>query len=385
MRIAFIGCGYVADFYRQTLHNHPGLELVAVMDRDAARAERFAAFHRVPKVSTLREVLDDRRVQLVVNLTNPDSHYEVSKAALLAGKHVYSEKPLAMSIDHAEELVALARSKGLRIAGAPCSVLGESAQTAWRALRSGAIGEVRLAYAELDDGPVHLMGCEAWRSSSGAPWPAKDEFEVGCTLEHAGYYVTWLAAFFGPVREVTSFAGTLVPDKGVAVDRITPDFTVACLQHGSGVVSRVTCSIYAPHDHELAIMGDRGVLRVDECWNYGSPVRVSGRTGLGLRAEKHPRAAALVGMGPRRLPLARKPRFAFKTRGANVMDFARGVAEVADAIREARPARLSPEFSLHVNEVVLAIQGGRGGDADRGATRRMSTTFDPIPPMPWAM
>lgn len=381
MRIAFIGCGYVADFYMLTLANHPGLELVSVMDRDAARAETFAAFHRVRRVATLREVLDDPRVEIVVNLTNPSSHYEVSRAALEAGKHVYSEKPLAMALGHAEELVALARAKSLRIASAPCSVLGESAQTAWRALRREAVGKVRLVYAELDDGPVHLMGCETWRSASGAPWPCKDEFEVGCTLEHAGYYVTWLAAFFGPIRTVTSFAGTLVPDKGVPVDRVTPDFTVACLEHASGVVARLTCSIYGPHDHVLRIIGDEGVLRIDECWDYGAPVRVSRRTGFGLRAEKHPRAAALVGLGPRRVPLARKPRFAFKTRGANAMDFARGVAELAEAIREARPARLSPEFSLHVNEVALAIQAA----SEHGAPYRVRTTFDPMPPMPWAM
>ena len=176
-----------------------------------------------------------------MNLTNPKSHYEVTKAALLAGKHVYSEKPLSLHYPEAEELVAMSERLGLELGGAPCSLLGESAQTVWRLLRERRIGTVRVAYAELDDGPVHLMGCEKWKSESGTPWPSKDEFEVGCTLEHAGYYVAWLVAFFGPAKTVSSFAALTVPEKGVKVDVQTPDFTVACIEFQSGVIARVTC------------------------------------------------------------------------------------------------------------------------------------------------
>ncbi len=380
MRIALIGCGYVADFYLKTLRNHPELELVSVMDRYQERAAKFAAVHKVPRVASVRDVLVDPRVELVVNLTNPSSHYEVSKAALAAGKHVYSEKPFAMSLDQAEELVSLARAKGLLIASAPCSVLGESAQTLWKSLREKAIGKVRLVYAEIDDGPVHLMGPEHWKSDSGAPWPLKDEFEVGCTLEHAGYYVSWLAAFFGPARTVTSFSGCLVPDKGYPVDKVTNDFTVSCIEFPNGIVARLTCSIYGPHDHALRIIGDGGVLSIEDCWDYGSQVYVTRRTTLGLKAEKHPRAARLVGMGPKRVPAVRKLQFSLRTRGANPMDFARGVADLAESARTGRPPRLTAAFGLHVNEMVLAIQNPH----ELGSPRKMTTTFEPMAPMPWA-
>lgn len=381
VRIALVGCGYVADFYARTIPNHENLQIAAVMDRDQARAAQFAAFHDLPRVPSLGDILGDPRVEIVVNLTNPSSHYEVSKAALEAGKHVYSEKPLAMSVDHAEELVAIARSRGVHVTGAPCSVLGESAQTLWKALRAKRIGTVRLVYAEIDDGPVHQMGCEKWRSESGAPWPYKDEFEVGCTLEHAGYYVSWLAAFFGPARSVSSFSGCLVPDKGLPVDRVTNDFTVACIEFPGGIVARITCSIYGPHDHSLRIIGDGGILSIDDCWDYASEVHLSRRTRLGLKAEKYERAARLVGLGPKRLPLVRRPRFGFKTRGANRMDFARGVADLADAIRERRTPRMAAEFALHINEMVLAIQNPR----ELGSPHIMKTTFDPMAPMPWGM
>jgi predicted dehydrogenase len=378
MRLALIGCGYVADFYMATLANHPELEVLAVMDIDALRADRFARFYKLRNVRTLEEVLADPRVDTVVNLTNPASHFEVSKAALEAGKHVYSEKPLATDFSDARELVELAERRGLQLAGAPCTVLGEAAQTAWKALRHKAIGKVRLVYAEMDDGPIYARGWEKWISASGTPWPAKDEFEVGCTLEHAGYCLTWLAAFFGPATWVTSFATCLVPDKGIPLDRTTADLTVACIEFASGVVARLTCSLYAPLDHRMRVIGDDGVLVIEEVWNADTTVRIQRRgSKLHMRAERHPRLARLVGLGPRVVRPVRKKDF---QHGSHAIDFARGIAEVASALREGRPSRMSSRFALHVNEIVLAIEASR----ETRARHPMTTTFDAIQPMPWA-
>src|SRR6266850_1372810 len=169
MRLAIVGCGYVADYYLATLVNYPELELKGVHDRDSARAERFALHHGAKRYGTLAELLADREVDLVANLTNPRSHFEVSSAALLAGKHVYSEKPLATSLPEAERLVEMAESKSLLIGSAPCTVLGETAQTLWKALREKRIGTPRLAYAEMDDGPTPLQDHATWVSASGAP------------------------------------------------------------------------------------------------------------------------------------------------------------------------------------------------------------------------
>jgi predicted dehydrogenase len=379
MRIAIVGCGYVADYYIATLPNHP-LELAGVFDRDPGRAERFATYHRLRRYSSLDEVLGDPSVELVVNLTNPRSHFEVSSAALMAGKHVYTEKPLATSLPEAERLVEMAESRGLLIGSAPCTVLGETAQTIWKALREKRIGTPRVAYAEMDDGPIPFEDHARWTSSSGAPWPAKDEFEVGCTLEHAGYYLTWLTAFFGPATTVTSFASVLLPDKGIPLDVRTPDFTVGVIQFASGMVARLTCGIFAAPDRRLRIFGDAGVLSTADSWNFGSPVFRSGRSHLDLKAEKHPRLARWVGLGPRRIPLVRRPSFRWSGRPANHIDFSRGIAELASAAKERRPARVSARWSLHVNELALAMQ-----EPDRyGSPHTLRSTFDPMTPMPWA-
>ncbi|WNZ21480.1 Gfo/Idh/MocA family oxidoreductase [Leptolyngbya sp. NK1-12] len=373
MQIAIVGCGFVADYYLKTLANYPDLQVAGVMDRVEERATRFSAYHAVPMYRSLAELLADPNVSIVLNLTNPGSHYEISKAALEAGKHVYSEKPLAMTMPEAEELVALAEQRGLLISSAPCSLLGESAQTLWKALREKQIGTVRLVYAEMDDGLVHRMPYQKWVSESGIPWPYKDEFEVGCTLEHAGYYVTWLTAFFGPAETVTAFSSCLIPDKqtDVLLDRNAPDFSVACIKFASGVVARLTCSIVAPHDHQLRIIGDDGVMGIEDCWYYGSPVYIKRMIRI--------RRKTFMSPWKQRYPLVQKPpKFGYK--GSQQMDFARGVAELAAAIQERRPCRLSPQFSLHNNELVLAIHNA----LETGAPYKMTTSFDPIAPMPWA-
>ena len=368
MRIGLVGCGYIADRYAASMALHPALQLIGVADRDAARAERFGASKGVRVYRALDELLADGQVEMVLNLTNPRSHYEVSKACLHAGKHVYSEKPLAMEVQQAKELVELATARGVRIASAPCSVLGETAQTMWKALREQRVGKVRLVYAEMDDGMVHRMPYRKWLSESGTPWPYKDEFEVGCTMEHAGYCLTWLVAFFGPVRHVTAFSSVQIPDKApdVRAEDLSADFSVGCLQFDSGVVARLTCSLIAHHDHQLRIFGDEGILWTPDVWDYRSPVYY--RHFLTIR---------------RRMilnPLRRKCRLLGKENPMpGPADFARGPAELAAAITEHRPCRLSERFSLHVTELSLALQNAR-----ESGLYRMTTTFDPVEPMPWA-
>lgn len=368
MNIAIVGCGFVADYYMATLPAHPELNLIGVTDRDPARLARFSGFHRVHTFQSLDELLKDDRVEIVLNLTNPRSHFEVSRACLDAGKHVYSEKPLAMDLDQAKVLVELAEGRGLRLSSAPCSLLGETAQAVWKALRERQIGDVRLVYAEMDDGMVFKMPYRHWLSASGAPWPAKDEFEVGCTFEHAGYYLTWLPAFFGPAVKVTAFASCQVPDKGtdVPLERSAPDFSVACITFASGVVARLTCSILAPHNHELRVFGDDGILSTHDCWHYRSPVYIQRPITIRRRTFLSPWKT--------RYPLGNNRRDRYRTRGSQQMDFARGVAELAASIRESRPSLLSAEYCLHTNEMVIAIDRAQ----ENGGVYHMTTTFEPV-------
>jgi predicted dehydrogenase len=378
-RIAVIGCGYVAHYYVGTMHAHPELEIAGVMDRDAGRSAHFAAQYRLATYASLDDVLKDPSISIVANLTNPKSHYEVSRRCLEAGKHVYSEKPLAIQLSDAEYLVDLAQRKGLHIASAPCSALSETAQTIWKALRENEIGKVLMVRAELDDG---FLAATRYREGKGRmPWPWKDELTVGCTLEHAAYYLTWLATFFGRAESVTAFSSRSMREKWMAdgVEDPAPDFSVACVRYESGVVARLTCSIVAPVDRTLTIIGQDGILQVGDSWDYRSPIYIRRRDFLGRVANKYPFVSKLPVVGERKYALL-KGTGENSYRKTHKMDFARGVAELAEAIAGGRACRLSAQFCLHVNELVLAIHNA----GDDGATYRVRSSFEPMKPMPWA-
>ncbi|NVN87194.1 MAG: Gfo/Idh/MocA family oxidoreductase [Rhodopseudomonas sp.] len=377
--IAIIGCGYVADSYRYCLPFHGDrLRLVGVFDRDPQRLDAFVACWGDTRYASLQQALDDPAVRIVVNLTCPESHADVTRAAISAGKNVYSEKPLALTMRQAAELRDAARAADVRLSSAPCNVLGESAQTAWSALRAGRIGKVRLAYAELDDGMIHRANYQSWVSRSGRVWPARGEFETGCTFEHAGYALTILGAMFGPVRRVTAFASVQVADKKVSppLHAATPDFSVGLLEFDDGVVARLTNSVVAPYDHRMRIVGDDGHLEITELWDYASPV-VLRRAAQGRISRLIERR--LPWLAGRRLPLVRPPLFA-GGRGRPTMDFMRGVSELADALATGRNSRLDEDFAVHITEVTEILQfPGRFA-----SPAIVQSSFSPIAKMDWA-
>ncbi|MGO3742267.1 Gfo/Idh/MocA family protein [Kerstersia sp.] len=364
MKIAIVGCGFVADNYMATLQAHPTLEVVAAMDIVPAHAQRWHKQWQIPIFTDAAALLAGAEFDMVLNLTNPASHYEVSRQFLLAGKHVYSEKPMAMKLEHAKALVALAEQQGLSFTSAPCNHLAEAAQAMAQALQNGAIGQPRLTYAEMDDNFLALAPYRNWRSLSGAPWPYEDEFEVGCTLEHAGYNLTWLLLFFGPVKRVVAFSSLCHPGKPVAANaQEAADFSVAVLEFHSGMVARLTCSIVAPHDHSFRIIGDEGILYAEDCWFYRDQPYYRKYLRIRNRFMQSPlrHRVPLRATGPKT-----------KRWGAAAMDFARGPAEMALAIAENRPSRVPADFALHFNEVSLAIHHMQ---ADQ-AVYLMTTTFD---------
>ena len=111
MNIAIVGCGYVAEFYAKTLGNYPDLKLVGVYDVDEHNLQSFCRQWSVRSYADLQLLLDDGSVEIVLNLTNPRSHYEITRRCIAAGKHVYSEKPLAMDSAAARALVDLAERR----------------------------------------------------------------------------------------------------------------------------------------------------------------------------------------------------------------------------------------------------------------------------------
>jgi predicted dehydrogenase len=395
MNLAIIGCGHVATSYTSTLSNYPHLTLTGAYDANPERLAAFCGRWPVRRYASLEQLLDDSSVKMILNLTNPRNHFEVTRSCLEAGKHVYSEKPLAMDSCGAKDLVERGRSNNVHLASAPSSVLGETAQTIWKALKEGVVGRVRVVYANYDDGMIDKMKPWLWRNELGVPWPAKDEFEVGCTPEHAGYLLTWLAAFFGPAQFVTAFASCQISDKGIPVDVMAPDLSVACIEYPDGVVARVTVGRVAPRDTSFTIVGDEGVISTDNVRNEMSPVYIwtsSGRsrwTGVERRLNScrvwlESRLNVVPWSGEewrlrRKYPFVRKPPANVAYSRSKSVDFCRGPAELAEAIETNRSCRLRAELGLHITEIVETLQYPERF----GWRRKIESSFPPMEPLPW--
>jgi predicted dehydrogenase len=379
MKIAFLGTGFVADYYMATLPNHPGLELAGAFDRDAARLARFCDFYRVRPYESVEALLEDPAVGIVVNLTPPESHFELSERALRAGRHVYCEKPLAMRFDDARTLVALADTLGLSLSSAPANALSAAHKAVAAALAAGRIGTPRLIYAEMEDGAVFRDKWREWRSRSGAAWPGAHEFAVGCTLEHAGYALSWLTSLFGPVESATAFSALAFPDKGSATEKLAlgPDFSVGCLRFKSGPVARLTCGLAAPKDRSLTILGDAGSITVRDLWDENSAIYLEAAgEPRGLKQRLAGRLESRLGKflpgkptPGRRLsyPASKKTLPGFPSQ----IDFCAGIAAQAQAIAQGRQPQFSGMMALHITELALALNDA----GSRPQPYRMQSSF----------
>lgn len=378
--IALVGTGFVADYYMTTLPNHPDLVLRGAYDRAPAQMERFSSFYMVRAYATLDEVIGDPEVAIVVNLTDPESHYDVSRRALEAGKHVYSEKPLAMRIEEAEALVELASRHGLVLAAAPANAISAAHRAVADAVAANAIGMPRLVYAEMEDGAVFRDKWRDWRSRSGAKWPGLHEFEIGCTLEHAGYALAWLVSLFGPVETVTAFSALAFPDKGQGkgAPPLGPDFSVGCLNFRSGTVARLTSGLSAPRDRSMTILGEKGAMHVRDLWDYHSAVHIE-RAGepkpltdrLIARLEHElGRALPFRHTSGRRLAVTKAKRQLphYPSR----IDFCGGIAAQANAIVEGKSPFFSGDVALHITEIALALSNA----GKEPGTYRLRSTFN---------
>lgn len=387
--VVVIGCGYIAHQYIDTIiKNYSYLNLLGICDKNEERLKRHSEYFSVKTFPDLASIINHKRVDIVVNLTEPENHYEITKACLEAGINVYSEKPTAMNLDEVQDLFRIAKNNDVQLSGAPCSILSETAQTIWQGIKEGKVGNVKLVYAEIDDGPLHVL-TPMITNKLGIPWPHKNEFITGCTLEHAAYYLSWFAAFFGPAKKISPFSTILLPEKEIAGEKLeitTPDFSCACIEFHSGVVVRITNSILAPLNHNLKIIGDKGIIRTDECWNYYEPCYyqkyINKDKNIYFKAflKKIILLRWFFGYGWKKMKLVRnlnlKSRILKNPLRKYNHDFARGVAEMAHSLIHNRNNFLSQDYLIHVHEMVFAINNG----TDTNSVYKMKTSFDKFDP-----
>jgi len=262
IRTGLIGCGSVSGQYLPDLTRSPWVEVVSVCDikpeRSRRRAEEFKIAHHYPD---LESMLAGEPIDFLVVTTDMQAHEAINRRALEAGKHVWSEKPIANSLEAGQALLALARSKNLRLWGAPITV--HSPQFAFMAaqLAAGALGRVAAAHADY--------------GHEGPGWSAFFYEEGGGSLpDLAVYNLTTLTGLLGPAKRVTALLSIVTPERTVEdkgrIQVTAEDNAMVLLDHGGGVLSHIQSGFnyFNPHGHDgsqetrhtLSIVGSQGYL-----------------------------------------------------------------------------------------------------------------------------
>ncbi len=347
LRVAVVGCGNISGPYGETLRAYPTIEIAGATDVDRGLSAEFVERFGGIDYPSLEELLGDGHVDAVVNLTSHGVHAEVTAAALEAGKHVHSEKPLAASYGEARSLVELADARGVRLSCSPITFMGEAQEEAWRLLAAGAIGTVRVAYAEVNWGRI-----ETWH-----PRP-EPFYRIGPLADVGVYPLTILTAIFGPARRVTAFGRVVLPERtttgGEPFSVLAPDFGVAVIELEDGPIVRLTTSFYvtqASKQRGIEFHGDDGSLHLSSWQEFDAA--------LELTHDGEPSRQVSVA-----------PAF----RGT---DWGRAVAELGRAITERRPHRATGAHAAHVVEILDAIETS----ATEGRPTEVRSSFPrPSPP-----
>ena len=270
-----IGCGVISTAYLKAAQRFANIELRAVADMRSAAAEKQAAAFGVPAMR-VDQLLKRDDIEIVVNLTVPLAHTDVSLAVLNAGKHVHSEKPLGVSVAEARKVMDLAAAKGLRVGCAPDTFLGGGHQTARKPIDDGAIGRPVA-------GTAFFMcpGHERWHPAPGFYYLRGG----GPMLDMGPYYITDLIQLLGPIASVMGSVAkprlerlvTSEPLNGTLIPVEVATHVAGMLEFASGAVVSIAMSFDVPkHNHApIEIYGTEGSLLVPDPNRFGGEVAVA--------------------------------------------------------------------------------------------------------------
>lgn len=360
-KIGMIGCGVISKVYLGNIEKYfPKLQVIACADISAEKARQTAAEHGIEKACTVEELLLDENVDIVLNLTVPKAHYELNKRALMSGKNVYCEKPLALTYAEAGELTEIARRQGVMLGCAPDSFLGASLQTCRKLIDEGWIGRPVGATANMMS-----HGVETWHASPDFYYKQGG----GPMMDMGPYYVTALVSLLGPVSEAGCFVTKGLekrkiyskPRRGEYIDVEVPTHYAGILKFENQVAANINMSFDAWLSNlpKLEIYGTEGTLIVPDPNQFGGKIQIVRCEELidevdGLDNEEATGKLSRPEMWEkyREVPsFYRQP--AKNMRGIGLLD-------MAYALEYGRENRASAELAGHVTEVLEALQKDGG-------------------------
>ena len=345
LKVGLIGCGHIAETYFRSQKYFNNIEIISCVDINAEAAKKCAQEYNI-EAKEVDDLLADKKINIVLNLTTPQAHYELIKKTLLAGKHSYCEKPLSTNYDNGAELLQLANDNNLYIGNAPDTFLGGGAQLARQLIDQNAIGDVKLGAINFAFPGVQSFHPEpeSWFKKGGGP-----------VIDMGPYYFTALVNLLGPAKCVRAKATKVYdyrtietgPKKGGKFEVEIPTSIIGSIEFNNSAVIQIFLSfdVINHQRNHIELYGTKGSMIVPDPNMFGGSVFLS-FTERG-KWKEYASADMLIGktnIFNKSLRSNEEPEVA-NYRGV-------GLSEMIDAIENKRTNRCNGELSLHVLDMI---------------------------------
>ena len=345
-KVGLIGCGHISETYFRAQEYFNNIRIVKCADINMDAAKKCAIHYNIEAV-TVEELLKDKKIEIILNLTIPGAHYEVSKMALENGKHSYAEKPLAINFEDGKKIVELAKEKNLYIGNAPDTFLGGGIQKSKELVDNKIIGKINLGNAIFA-----FPGVQSYHPNP-EPWFAKKE--GGPVIDMGPYYLTALVNLLGPAKKVSGSIVNGVKRRTIGIGlRKNKTFKVECpttylstITFNNGTIIRLTLSfdVIAHQRNHIELYGDKGSMIVPDPNMFGGSVYLCKKLGdPWIEYKTSKMQLGKINIRSQSSRANESPTNA-NYRGA-------GLAEMAYSIENKKINKCNGELSLHVLDII---------------------------------
>ena len=348
-KVGLIGCGHIAETYFRAHKYFNNFRIIKCADINHLAAKKCASTYKI-KALSVKNLLKDKEIEIILNLTVPKAHFEVSKKALLNNKHVYTEKPMAINLKDGKELLKISKRKKLYIGNAPDTFLGGGNQKSKEILEKNFIGKINLGNIIFA-----YPGVQSYHPNP-EPWFAKNE--GGPVIDMGPYYLTALVNLLGPAKQVWgSFMWNkkkriigIGPRKGRSIKVLCPTTYLGTIFFSNGAIIRFTLSfdVIAHHRNHIELYGSKGSILVPDPNMFGGSVYTCKK--LGGTWKEHKTNKMFLG----KINIRQK---SLRANEAPINANYRGVglAEMAYCIQNKKKHRCNGELSFHVLDIIQSI------------------------------
>ena len=278
INIGLIGCGYISYYYCISFTNYDNIHLVGVYDRNKDKRDKLSDKFGCKSFNTLDELLLAENVHMIINLTNPKAHFELNQKILCAGKHLYCEKPISLSLQDFDILTELSQKHNVQILSAPANYLSN----AFKLLKDNIhkIGNIELVKASIleeDNIPYDKLS-----NPLGSKWNIQDELNTGCNLEHSGYLLSILLSLLkGEINSLQvkkAISSNIKSFGSLCYASITPDIYKSQFKVGNTKVIMSTSIVSKTNNKMIIFYGSNGFLQLENVWDFNSKIVHNGQT-----------------------------------------------------------------------------------------------------------